>query len=216
MNSSTNNRKRNEHGQFDDKIPSESALGVFESREDQARPLTATDVMEALDCSRRTAHNKLNMLVEKGVLATRKVGARSRVWWIPIENASMPNQSETTEQRHPRPVSNAIQQADLLAKAQHSKHAARHQQQRTTISLSIQRRRRRTFSVMSTTAILHSTSQQKDGGTRFNRRSSNYQTSIHRRNVVMSGISSVATDANHVDLYHNGPNQWQNWLLQCV
>ncbi|WP_248905374.1 helix-turn-helix domain-containing protein [Halocatena marina] len=113
MNSSTNNRKRNEHGQFDDKIPSESALGVFESREDQARPLTATDVMEALDCSRRTAHNKLNMLVEKGVLATRKVGARSRVWWIPIENASMPNQSETTEQRHPRPVSNAIQQADL-------------------------------------------------------------------------------------------------------
>lgn len=113
MESSTDDRKRNEHGQFDDRIPSESALDVFESREDQARPLTATDVMEALDCSRRTAHNKLNTLVEKGVLATRKVGARSRVWWIPIENASVPNQSETIEQRHPQPVSNAIQQADL-------------------------------------------------------------------------------------------------------
>lgn len=113
MESSTDNRKRNEHGQFDDRIPSESALDVFESREDQARPLTATDVMEALDCSRRTAHNKLNTLVEKGVLATRKVGARSRVWWIPIENASVSNQSETIEQRHSRPVSNAIQQADL-------------------------------------------------------------------------------------------------------
>lgn len=61
----------------------DSVLAVFTARSDPARPLTANDVMAELDCSRRTAHNKLNALVEQGALATRKVGARGRVWWIP-------------------------------------------------------------------------------------------------------------------------------------
>jgi len=77
-------RERNRHGQFADRIPPEAVLAVFEGREDRARPLTANDVIEALDCSRRTAHDKLNALVDEGLLATRKVGARGRVWWIPI------------------------------------------------------------------------------------------------------------------------------------
>jgi hypothetical protein len=62
----------------------ETVLTVFERRADQARPLTANDVIEELGCSRRTAHDKLNALVEDGRLATRKVGARSRVWWVPL------------------------------------------------------------------------------------------------------------------------------------
>jgi len=61
----------------------DSVLAVFNARSDPARPLTANDVMAELDCSRRTAHNKLNALVEQGVLTTRKVGARGRVWWVP-------------------------------------------------------------------------------------------------------------------------------------
>lgn len=80
-------RDRNEHGQYADRIPPERVLSVFEDRTDRARPLTANDVMEALDCSRRTAHDKLNQLVAEGLLETRKVGARSRVWWIPITGA---------------------------------------------------------------------------------------------------------------------------------
>jgi hypothetical protein len=80
-------RERNEHGQYADRIPPERVLGVFEDRTDRARPLTASDVMDALDCSRRTAHDKLNRLVDEGILETRKVGARSRVWWIPIMGA---------------------------------------------------------------------------------------------------------------------------------
>ena len=62
----------------------ERVLSVFQDRSDQAKPLTATDVMDALGCSRKTAHNKLDVLVERGDLETRKVGARSRVWWIPF------------------------------------------------------------------------------------------------------------------------------------
>ena len=77
-------RARDDRGQYADRIPPEAALEAFERREDLARPLTAADVMEALDCSRRTAHNKLNALVDDGRLETRKIGSRGRVWWIPI------------------------------------------------------------------------------------------------------------------------------------
>lgn len=103
-------RDRNEHGQYADRIPPRAALEVFEAREDVARPLTAADVMDSLDCSRRTAHNKLNALVEEGVLETRKVGARGRVWWLPIERTPMPFEREDDV---PLAVRNAMDEADL-------------------------------------------------------------------------------------------------------
>lgn len=110
-------RPRNEHGQYVDRIRLDRVLDVFEARDDFARPLTASDVMEALDCSRRTAHNKLNELEERGDLATRKVGARSRVWWVPMPDPEGTD-AETTERDDPsadmRPaVSDAIADADL-------------------------------------------------------------------------------------------------------
>lgn len=58
---------------------------VFRTRSDPTRPLTANDVMDELGCSRRTAHDKLNALVDEGVLSTRKIGARGRVWWVPFD-----------------------------------------------------------------------------------------------------------------------------------
>ncbi|MFB6081599.1 MAG: hypothetical protein ABEJ67_02140 [Halanaeroarchaeum sp.] len=97
-------RERNEHGQFADRIPPEAVLSVFEEREDRARPLTANDVMAALDCSRRTAHDKLNDLVEDGLLATRKVGARSRVWWIPMTGPSDGGEADVTRGSPERPL----------------------------------------------------------------------------------------------------------------
>lgn len=76
--------ERDEDGTNADTIPLQAVVDVFEERQDRARPLTATDIMETIGCSRRTAHNKLNELVDRGVLETRKVGSRSRVWWVPI------------------------------------------------------------------------------------------------------------------------------------
>lgn len=104
-------RERNEHGQYVGRIPPDEALAVFESRTDRARPLTASDVMDALDCSRRTAHNKLNELVEDGALETRKVGARGRVWWVPIEADSVAPTGH--DDRVPEPVRNAMDNAEL-------------------------------------------------------------------------------------------------------
>ncbi|MFB6122329.1 MAG: ArsR family transcriptional regulator [Haloferacaceae archaeon] len=109
MGHSGSERERNESGQYADRIPPEAVLSAFEDRDDRARPLTASDVMEALDCSRRTAHNKLGELVDRGTLETRKVGARSRVWWIPIPRS--PDGGASDER--PLAVSNAIDDASL-------------------------------------------------------------------------------------------------------
>ena len=108
-------RARNDDGQYADRIPPEAVLEVFDERDDLARPLTAGDVMAAVDCSRRTAHNKLETLVERGRLKTRKVGARSRVWWVPMERApsqSSPDEDPETDGR-PLAVANAIREAKL-------------------------------------------------------------------------------------------------------
>ena len=58
---------------------------VFEARSDYAEPLTASEVADELGCSRRTALNKLHDLQEETDLESKKVGGRSRVWWIPVQ-----------------------------------------------------------------------------------------------------------------------------------
>ncbi|MEF8781794.1 MAG: HTH domain-containing protein [Haloarculaceae archaeon] len=62
-----------------------NVTGVFESRADYAEPLTAREVADELGCSRRTALNKLHDLEAETELTSKKVGGRSRVWWIPVE-----------------------------------------------------------------------------------------------------------------------------------
>jgi hypothetical protein len=85
-------RDRNDRGRYADGIDPDTVIDVFDAREDTSRPVTAGDVVEELGIARRTAHNKLNALVERGVLETRKIGARGRVWWTPN-----PRRQETPE-----------------------------------------------------------------------------------------------------------------------
>lgn len=65
------------------KTPPEDVLGVFHGRKDSSEPLTAPEIASALDCSRRTALDRLHELEERGAIASKKVGGRSRVWWLP-------------------------------------------------------------------------------------------------------------------------------------
>ncbi|WP_254533420.1 GAF domain-containing protein [Natrinema gelatinilyticum] len=44
-------------------------------------PVTTPEVAEGFDCTQRTIYNRLDSLVDDGVLKTKKVGANSRVWW---------------------------------------------------------------------------------------------------------------------------------------
>jgi predicted ArsR family transcriptional regulator len=62
----------------------EDVTAVFEARDDYAEPLTASEVADELGCSRRTALNKLDNLETDTDLTSKKVGGRSRVWWIPV------------------------------------------------------------------------------------------------------------------------------------
>jgi len=90
-------RGRNDSGRYNDRIEPDSVLEVFDERDDQAEPLTASDIVDRMDIARRTAHNKLNALTERGVLETKKVGARGRIWWIP-DNGQQNGHSRPSEQ----------------------------------------------------------------------------------------------------------------------
>jgi len=57
---------------------------VFKAREDYAEPLTTSEIADRLGCSRRTALNKLHRLEDGTDLTSKKVGGRSRVWWVPV------------------------------------------------------------------------------------------------------------------------------------
>ncbi|ELZ87357.1 putative PAS/PAC sensor protein [Haloferax elongans ATCC BAA-1513] len=68
-------------------------IAVFEGTEEVGEPLTTREVTERLDCTRRAAYDRLHSLVERGVLNTKKVGARGRIWW----QVTSPTSAETFE-----------------------------------------------------------------------------------------------------------------------
>lgn len=108
-------RDRNTNGQFVGRITPEDVIAIFDERDDRARPLTANDVMDGLACSRRTAHDKLEALVEDGVLATRKIGSRGRVWWVPMTGPGMERTDHGVETSAGRPssVEQLVQEMEL-------------------------------------------------------------------------------------------------------
>ncbi|MFC7230502.1 hypothetical protein ACFQMM_02345 [Saliphagus sp. GCM10025308] len=65
------------------RVEAEDCLAAFIEREDSAEPLGSSEVADHAGIARRTAHKKLEELVDRGVLASKKVGGRSRVWWVP-------------------------------------------------------------------------------------------------------------------------------------
>ncbi|WP_411965120.1 PAS domain S-box protein [Haloferax sp. YSMS24] len=66
----------------------DETLAVFEETSGTGEPLTTQEVTEHLDCTRRTVYNRLQRLVDDGLLATKKVGARGRIWWRVPQEAS--------------------------------------------------------------------------------------------------------------------------------
>ncbi|WP_265112260.1 hypothetical protein [Halosolutus halophilus] len=74
-----------ETGEFKEKYSSSEVLELL--REVYPEPMDATGVGDRLDMSRRTAANKLNELVDDDVVATKKIGARARVYWLQPEQA---------------------------------------------------------------------------------------------------------------------------------
>ncbi|QLG26866.1 helix-turn-helix transcriptional regulator [Halorarum halophilum] len=71
-------RKRDEGGRYTEQITLNSVLDVFKNA--VVPVLTATEVAEALDCSRPSAYNKLEELTERGDLHKKTVGAAAVVY----------------------------------------------------------------------------------------------------------------------------------------
>lgn len=67
------------------RITPEDVETVFKKREDIAEPLTASEIGDMLNCTRRTALNKLNQLEEAGTVKSKKVGGRAKVWWVRVD-----------------------------------------------------------------------------------------------------------------------------------
>lgn len=70
-------------------------LAVFTDHEPRTTPLTTVEVADALGCTRRTAYNRLERLVERGALETKKVGAKGRIWWYVPSDAEGATHSAT-------------------------------------------------------------------------------------------------------------------------
>ena len=60
--------------------PLRETLDAFER---EGEPLTTSEVTAQVDVSRRSTYERLERLVERGYLETKKVGASARVWWLP-------------------------------------------------------------------------------------------------------------------------------------
>lgn len=76
----------------------QGADGLFEPKYDDEdvvdalvdahpEPLKVGEVAERVGCSETTAHNRLHRLFDRSYpgLATKKVGANARVWWVDPE-----------------------------------------------------------------------------------------------------------------------------------
>lgn len=82
------------------RIEPRDVLGVFDRRDDRGEPLTAPELAESLNCSRRTALNRLSDLADDGLLRSKQVGGRSRVYWTPIDGrTSTASRSEPAREK---------------------------------------------------------------------------------------------------------------------
>jgi response regulator of citrate/malate metabolism len=71
-------RERDEGGKYTEQVTYDSVLDVFEKADIPV--LTANEVADELDCSRSSAYNKLEELVDRKELHKKKVGARAAVY----------------------------------------------------------------------------------------------------------------------------------------
>ena len=71
-------RERDDSGQYTEQVTLDNVMSVFENAE--LPVLTASEIADELDCSRPSAYNKLEQLVDRGDLHKKKVGARAVVY----------------------------------------------------------------------------------------------------------------------------------------
>ncbi|ADB63056.1 putative PAS/PAC sensor protein (plasmid) [Haloterrigena turkmenica DSM 5511] len=74
-------------------------LAVFDQRDDPYEPFTTPEVADSLNTARRTVYKRLEKLVNRGDLKTKKVGANARIWW---KSTSPPGNHTPKKAKHQR------------------------------------------------------------------------------------------------------------------
>ena len=62
------------------RVTDEEILDVFWSTSDPV--LSTAEVAESLPIERRSVFNRLQQLEEDGLLESKEIGGRNRVWWV--------------------------------------------------------------------------------------------------------------------------------------
>ena len=75
---------RGADGKYVEQYDETDVLRVLKDRGDKAEPLTAREISDVLDRSRRPTLKKCKSLAADGVIRSKRVGARARVFWIPL------------------------------------------------------------------------------------------------------------------------------------
>jgi len=76
----TDDLSRRGDGAFAEKYDENDVLAALAAAFPE--PLSATEVGERTGMARTTAHNRLEALVDEGPVATKKLGARSRAYFV--------------------------------------------------------------------------------------------------------------------------------------
>ena len=62
------------------RVTDEEILDVFRATDDPV--LSTAEVAESLPIERRSVFNRLQQLEEDGLLESKEIGGRNRVWWV--------------------------------------------------------------------------------------------------------------------------------------
>ncbi|WP_120242956.1 helix-turn-helix domain-containing protein [Halopiger aswanensis] len=87
-------------------------LAVFDQRYKPFEPLTTPEIAESLDTPRRTVYKRLEKLVDRGELKTKKAGANARVWWRPASLIDQPSAKRSPDTQST--PSQSIQDRNLI------------------------------------------------------------------------------------------------------
>ena len=79
----------------DPKHSDEEILKLFRDTADPV--LFASEIAESLDTTRQTVYNRMDDLLGKGYIRTKKPGERSRIYWISYEGMSHLEDHERAE-----------------------------------------------------------------------------------------------------------------------
>ncbi|GAB7092556.1 hypothetical protein JCM18237_28270 [Halorubrum luteum] len=71
----------------DPTVSDEQILELFRDSDDPV--LTASEIADQVDLTRRNVLNRLKDLETKGAIESKKVGGRSTVWWLPGETGTV-------------------------------------------------------------------------------------------------------------------------------